>query len=52
MQSDGGYISRLDTGSGEAFDPAWSPDGRYIAFVSDRDGNNEIYRIDAPSFAP
>jgi WD40-like Beta Propeller Repeat len=28
-------------------DPAWSPDGRKIAFVSDRDGNREIYLADA-----
>lgn len=27
--------------------PAWSPDGRYIAFTSDRDDNSEIYVIDA-----
>jgi len=23
--------------------PAWSPDGRWIVFNSDRDGNSEIY---------
>jgi Tol biopolymer transport system component len=28
-------------------DPAWSPDGRKIAFVSDRDGNSEIYVMNA-----
>jgi Tol biopolymer transport system component len=28
-------------------DPAWSPDGTKIAFVSDRDGNSEIYVMDA-----
>lgn len=26
--------------------PAWSPDNRWIAFVSDRDGNSEIYVMD------
>jgi Tol biopolymer transport system component len=28
-------------------DPAWSPDSRRIAFVSDRDGNREIYVMNA-----
>ena len=27
--------------------PAWSPDGRRIAFDSQRDGNREIYVMDA-----
>ncbi|HJN17953.1 MAG TPA: DUF5050 domain-containing protein, partial [Armatimonadota bacterium] len=27
--------------------PRWSPDGKRIAFGSDRDGNNEIYVMDA-----
>ena len=27
--------------------PSWSPDGRRIAFASDRDGNFEIYVMDA-----
>ena len=25
--------------------PAWSPDGRWLAFVSDRDGKRQVYRI-------
>ena len=27
--------------------PAWSPDGRKIAFTSERDGNSEIYLMNA-----
>jgi dipeptidyl aminopeptidase/acylaminoacyl peptidase len=33
-------------------DPAWSPDGRKIAFVSDRDGNREIYVANADGSSP
>jgi Tol biopolymer transport system component len=27
--------------------PAWSPNGQAIAFTSDRDGNSEIYVMNA-----
>jgi TolB protein len=27
--------------------PAWSPDGKAIAFASERDGNSEIYVMNA-----
>ncbi|UCH87761.1 MAG: PD40 domain-containing protein [Dehalococcoidia bacterium] len=30
-----------------AYDPAWSPDGSKIAFASDREGNREIYIMNA-----
>jgi Tol biopolymer transport system component len=38
---------RLTRARGNDFSPAWSPDGRRIAFRSTRDGNDEIYVMDA-----
>jgi Tol biopolymer transport system component len=38
---------RLTHNRGEDDSPAWSPDGTQIAFVSNRDGNEEIYVMDA-----
>jgi Tol biopolymer transport system component len=31
----------------EVGSPLWSPDGRKIAFVGDRDGNAEVYVMNA-----
>lgn len=53
MRASGGGLRRLTTSQGthdsegEESMPAWSPDGRTIVFVSNRDGNFELYRIDA-----
>jgi Tol biopolymer transport system component len=49
MRSDGSEMTRLTDGRGHAKHASWSPDGRRIAFVSDRDGNDEIYLLAVPS---
>ena len=41
-----GGLVRLTTDPGRDQDPAWSPDGQRIAFVSDRSGRDEVYSID------
>lgn len=38
---------RLTVGNGGKTSPNWSPDGQKIAFVLNRDGNREIYVMDA-----
>jgi Tol biopolymer transport system component len=43
MNADGSGQQLLARGSA----PAWSPDGRRIAFRSDRDGNGEVYVMNA-----
>jgi WD40-like Beta Propeller Repeat len=40
-------IKRLTTNPAADFDPTWSPDGLQIAFRSQRDGNDEIYVMNA-----
>ena len=38
---------KLDVGPGWSGEPRWSPDGRSIAFVSDRSGKRELFVIPA-----
>lgn len=47
-----GASRRLTTTENGAFEPAVSPDGRRVAFVSTRDGNPEIYVMAADGSAP
>jgi len=48
MAADGSNLRLLtDTPRTVDEDPVWSPDGAYIAFQSDRDGNFEIYAMRA-----
>src|SRR6266545_4825806 len=43
INADGSGLHQLTSNPAHDFDPAWSPDGRKLAFRSERDGNNEIY---------
>ena len=47
MNADGGNVRRLTTHPAMDYWPAWSPDGKRIAFTSNRDGNYEIYVMNA-----
>jgi TolB protein len=43
----GPNVLRLTHTLARSFHPAWSPDGRRIVFVSERDGGSEIYVMNA-----
>jgi Tol biopolymer transport system component len=47
VNPDGTNLRRLTRNKAEDWFPAWSPDGKRIAFSSNRDGNHEIYVMDA-----
>ena len=43
VRSDGSHLERLTSEEADAFSYSWSPDGRMIAYVTNRDFNAEIY---------
>ncbi|HAY22277.1 MAG TPA: hypothetical protein DCY27_08940 [Desulfobacterales bacterium] len=47
MRGDGSDPKRLTEERANDTSPTWAPDGRRLAFVSDRDGNREIYAMKA-----
>lgn len=52
MDDDGSAIRRLTRGGSLDRMPAMSPDGRYIAFISDRAGSYDVWRMDAEGSDP
>ncbi len=47
MNANGSAQTRLTDNAAADWLPDWSPDGRQIVFVSDRDGDNEIAVMNA-----
>ena len=47
VSREGGEASRLTNGVGNEFAPLFSPDGRWIAFTGEYDGNIDVYVIPA-----
>jgi TolB protein len=45
MKPDGTDLKRLTNNEATDWTPAWSPDGRWIIFASDREGNFDIFLI-------
>jgi TolB protein len=52
MDADGSHQKQLTSDAGSNFQPAVTPDGRYIVFGSDRNGKQNIWRIDSDGNHP
>ena len=48
----GNQTRQLTRGEGSNEDPSWSPDGRFLAFVSTRNSRPELFIMDADGSAP
>lgn len=45
LGNDGGNLRRITTNEHRDRMPSMSPDGQWIAFISDRDGDDEVFRM-------
>ncbi|HSG46668.1 MAG TPA: THUMP domain-containing protein, partial [Longimicrobiales bacterium] len=48
----GGEARRLTSAQGSETDPAFSPDGRWVAFTGEYDGNEDVYLVEAEGGQP
>lgn len=51
MPSEGGDPFPLSYGDFDNINPRWSPDGKHIAFISNRSGNTSLWTLDVPGGA-
>ena len=47
VNANGGKAQQITTNAAYDADPVWSPDGKWIAFATDRNGNFDIYLVAA-----
>ena len=52
MEANGSNLRKLTNNLRQDTDPAWSPDGKHIAYASTIDRNNEIYVMDVDGGKP
>ena len=52
VSSDGGEAVQLTSNTAYDYSPVWSPDGKTLAFASDRHGNFDIFKISVDGGAP
>jgi TolB protein len=50
INTDGSNETRLTKNTDQDSSPIWSPNSKYLAFVSNRDGNRDIYVMNADGF--
>ena len=52
VDSDGGQARQITSNPSYDYSPVWSPDGKIIAFASDRYGNFDIYKVSVAGGVP